>query len=114
SGVLVAPGSISDETANRLKTAWQENFTGSNLGKIAVLGDGLKYEAMTINAADSQLIEQAKFSGEMICATFHVPPYKLGLGPMPTANNTGTLNQQYYDQCLQPITENIELRLQDG
>jgi hypothetical protein len=33
---------------------------------------------------------------------------------MPTANNTGTLNQQYYDQCLQPITENMELRLDDG
>lgn len=114
SGILVAPGSVSDETAARLKEAWNTNFSGSNLGKVAVLGDGLKYEAMTINAVDSQLIEQLKFSGETICATFHVPPYKLGLGQMPTANNTGTLNQQYYDQCLQPITENMELRLEDG
>jgi HK97 family phage portal protein len=114
SGILTAPGAIGTETAARLKEKWEENFTGGNVGKVAVLGDGLKYEAMTITAVDSQLIEQLKFTGEMICAVFHVPPYKLGLGPMPTANNTGTLNQQYYDQCLQPITENMELRLDDG
>lgn len=114
SGILTAPGSISDETAQRLKTLWETNFSGSNIGKIAVVGDALKYEAMTITAADSQLLEQLKFTGEMICATFHVPPYKLGLGQMPTVNNTAALNQQYYDQCLQVIIENMELRLTEG
>jgi HK97 family phage portal protein len=114
SGILTAPGAISDETAARLKAAWETNFSGSNIGKVAVLGDALKYEAMTITAVDSQLIEQLKFTGEMICATFHVPPYKLGLGQMPTVNNTAALNQQYYDQCLQPIVENMELRIDDG
>lgn len=114
SGLLTAPGSISDETANRLKTAWQDNYSGSNVGKVAVLGDGLSYQAMTITATDSQMIEQLKFTGEMICATFHVPPYKLGLGQMPTVNNVAALNQQYYDQALQPIVENIERRLKEG
>lgn len=114
SGVLIAPGAISPETALALKTKWDENFKGGNIGKVAVLGDGLKYEAMTITAVDSQLIEQLKFSGETICAAYHVPPYKLGLGQMPTVNNTGTLNQQYYDQALQPIVEGIELMLEQG
>lgn len=63
SGLLTAPGSISDETANRLKTAWQDNYSGSNVGKVAVLGDGLSYQAMTITATDSQMIEQLKFTG---------------------------------------------------
>lgn len=114
SGILTAPGAISDETAARLKAAWDTNFTGSNMGKVAVLGDDLKYQAMTINATDAQLLEQLKFTGEMICATFHVPTYKLGLGQMPTVNNTAALNQQYYDQCLQAIIENMELRLTEG
>lgn len=114
SGILTAPGAISDETAARLKAAWDTNYSGENAGKVAVVGDGLKYEKMTLTAVDSQLIEQLKFTGEMICATFHVPPYKLGLGPMPTVNNTSALNQQYYDQSLQPIVENMELRLDDG
>lgn len=114
SGILTAPGAISDATAARIKQHWDENFTGKNAGKVAVLGDGLSYQQMTITATDAQLIEQLKFTGEMICAVFHVPPYKLGLGPMPTVNNTGLLNQQYYDQGLQPIVESMELRLDEG
>lgn len=114
SGILTAPGAISDTTAARIKQHWDENFTGKNAGKVAVLGDGLSYQQMTITATDAQLIEQLKFTGEMICAVFHVPPYKLGLGPMPTVNNTGLLNQQYYDQGLQPIVESMELRLDEG
>lgn len=114
SGLLIAPGSISPESAARLKAAFETNFSGQNAGRIAVISDGMKYEAMTITATDAQMIEQLKFTGEMICATFHVPPYKLGLGPMPTVNNVAALNQQYYDQALQPITEGMELRLDEG
>jgi HK97 family phage portal protein len=113
-GVMTAPGPISDETADRLKASFQENFTGENVGNLLVLGDGLKYEAMTISAKDSQLIEQLKFTGEMICAVYHVPPYKLGLGNMPAADNLGALNQQYYDQCLHPLVNGIEGRLDIG
>ena len=57
-GVLTAPGAISDETAARLKVAWSTNYSGENAGKVAVLGDGLKYEAMAVTATDAQLIEQ--------------------------------------------------------
>jgi HK97 family phage portal protein len=113
-GVMTAPGAISDETAARIKASFTESFSGENLGKLLVMGDGLKYEAMTITAHDAQLIEQLKFTGEMICATFHVPPYKLGLGPMPTVSNTAALNQQYYDQCLHPIVDGMERRLDEG
>lgn len=114
SGVLTAPGTIPPETAARIKASWQENYSGTNAGKVAVLGDGLTYVATSITAVDAQLIEQLKFTGEMICATFHVPPYKLGLGPMPTVNNVSALNQQYYDQALQPIVEKMELRIDEG
>lgn len=114
SGILTAPGAISNETAERLKTSWDTNYSGANIGKVAVLGDGLTFKEMSVTPEDSQLIEQLKFTGEMICATFHVPPYKLGLGQMPTVNNVSALNQQYYDQALQPIVENIERRLKDG
>ncbi len=113
-GILTAPGAIPAETAARIKEQWDANYTGPNAGKVAVLGDGLEYKAIGITATDAQLLEQLKFTGEMICATFHVPPYKLGLGQMPTVNNVAALNQQYYDQALQPIVESIELRLAEG
>lgn len=114
SGLLTAPGAISDTVAARLKTTWETNYSGVNMGRVAVLGDGLKYEAMTVNAHDSQLIEQLKMSGEMVAACYHVPGYKIGVGNAPSVNNTASLNQQYYDQCLQYIIEKLELRLDEG
>ncbi len=114
SGILVAPSAISEETAKELKNNWEANFGAGKVGKVAVLGDGLKYEQMTIDAVDAQLIEQLKMTAEMVAACFHVPPYKIGVGAMPTVNNTAQLNQQYYDQCLHHIIETMEERLDIG
>ncbi len=113
-GILTAPGSISDDTAKRLKDYWDQNFSGKNAGKVAVLGDNLKYEAMRAKAVDSQLIEQLKWSAEVVCSVYHVPPYKAGVGSMPTYNNIQSLNVEYYSQCLQILIESIEICLDEG
>ncbi len=113
-GVLTAPGAIGDETAARLKAYWETNFTGANVGKVAVLGDGLKYEAMTVNAVDAQLIEQLKWTAENVCTCFHVPPYMIGVGPPPPYANIEPLQQAYYAQALQSPIENLELCLDEG
>lgn len=114
SGILVAPGNISPESAKALKEQWEANFSGDNSGKIAVVGDGLKFEAMRMNAVDSQLIEQLKWNSEVVCSTYHVPPYKLGIGPVPAINNIEALNQEYYGQALQILIEEMEECLDFG
>jgi HK97 family phage portal protein len=114
SGILTAPGNISNDDAARLKAHWEEKYTGVNAGKVAVVGSGLKYEAMTISAVDAQLIEQLKWSGETVASCFHVPAYMIGIGDPPSYNNIQALNQQYYSQCLQVIFESIELCLDEG
>ena len=48
-----------------------------------MLGDNLTYSAMAMNAVDSQLIEQLRWIVEVVCSTFHVPPYKIGIGQQP-------------------------------
>ncbi len=113
SGILSAPGQISDENAARLKAHWEINYGSGSIGKVAVLGDGLKYESMTIPAADSQLIEQLRWTVEDVARCFHVPLHKLGMG-QPTLNNIGALNQDYYTQCLQSLIESVELLLDEG
>lgn len=113
-GILTAPGAISDETAARLKAYWETNFSGDNAGKVAVVGDGLKYEAMSVKAVDAQLVEQLKMTAETVCSTFGVPPYKIGVGAQPLNNNVEALDQQYYSQCLQIHIESIELCLDEG
>lgn len=113
-GVLTAPGAISDATALRLKEYWEANFTGNNAGRVAALGDGLKYEAMRMSNVDAQVIQQLAWTDEKICSVFHVPAYKVGAGQMPTHNNIEALTQDYYSQCLQILIESMELVLDDG
>jgi HK97 family phage portal protein len=114
SGVLTAPGAIGDETAKRLKDSWDKNYSGENVGKVAVLGDGLAFSPMATNAVDSQLIEQLKWTAEIVASTYHVPPYKIGVGQMPTYNNIQSLNVEYYSQALQRLIEDAELCLDEG
>ncbi len=113
-GVLTAPGAINQETADRLKAYWDANYTGDNVGKVAVLGDGLKYEAMAVNAVDAQLIEQLRWTGETVCSCFHVPAYMVGIGPPPPYANIEPLVQQYYNQCLQSLIMSLEACLDEG
>lgn len=114
SGILSAPGAINDEIAKRLKDHWENNYSGVNVGKVAVLGDGLKFEPMRETAVDAQLAEQLKLTAEMVCTVFGVPPYMIGVGPPPNYNNIEALSQQYYSQCLQSLLESIELLLDEG
>lgn len=113
-GVLTAAGTIDEITANRLKKHWEENFSGDNIGKVAILGDGLKYEAMSVNALNSQLIEQLKLTDEKICTAYHVPKYKVGVGDPPPYNNIQALNIEYYSQALQRHIEDAEECLDVG
>jgi len=113
-GILVAPGNISNETALRLKTAWDTKYTGENRGKVAVLGDGLKFEKIGSSAYESQLIDQLKWTAEVCCSVHHVPGYKVGVGQVPQATSVQSLNLEYYSQGLQRLIEDAELCLDEG
>lgn len=114
SGILTAPGAISNETATRLKESWDANYSGDKIGKVAVLGDGLKYEQMSVTASDAQMVEMAKFSAEMICATFHVPAFKIGAGTIPAGQKVADLNEIYYADCLHGLMDAIQTLLAQG
>ena len=113
-GILVAPGNISKENAERLKEQWQSGYTGPNAGKVAVLGDGMKFESLGRNAVDSQLIETLKWTDERVCSVFHVPAYKVGVGAAPSYNNVEALDRAYYSDCLQSPIEEFEAAMDDG
>lgn len=114
SGILTAPGDIKQETATELKAYWESNFSGSNAAKVAVLGDGLQYQAMTMNAVEAEVIDQLKWTAEVICSTYHVPPFMVGLGAEPNAGGVQDRTLRYYTQCLQLHLEAIELCLDEG
>lgn len=112
-GILSAPGAISPDAATRVKTTWETNYTGINAGRVAVLGDGLTYTPLSPTALDTQVVEQLKWTGETIAATFHVPAYKLNIGAAPAVSGA-QLDTEYYKQCLQRLIEDFETCMDEG
>lgn len=114
SGILSSPVTISPTKSEELSTIWNSQFGGGNTGRVAVLGDGMSFTPMRMTAVDSQLIEQDKHTSELICAAFHVPPWKLGIGQMPAYTSPEVANLTYYTDCLQAHVEDWEACMDAG
>ena len=77
SGVLEHPGTIKDP--GKVRDAWQSQFGGSsNVGKIAVLEEGMKYTPISISPEQAQFLETRKFQINEIARIFRVPPHMVG------------------------------------
>ena len=78
-GVLSMPGRLSAEGANRLREAFNRVHSGAQgAGRIAILEEGLKFEAISTNAKDSDLDSMKKFVRQQIAAAFNVPSHRVG------------------------------------
>lgn len=113
-GILTAPASLSDDDAEALKSYWNENYNGKNSGKIAVIGADMKFTPFAMNSADSQLVEQMRYSDEQICQPFGIPPFKIGIGSIPAGLGVDAINQLYYSDALQAPIESMENLLDEG
>jgi HK97 family phage portal protein len=109
SGILTSPQAITPEKALEMSDLWNARFGGSKSGGVAVLGGGLTFAPMRMSAVDSQTIEQLKWTAETVCSTFHVPPWKVGIGAQPAYTKPEIANQAYYSDCLQSPIEQWEL-----
>jgi HK97 family phage portal protein len=113
-GLLMAPQNLSTEQRQQIKDEWEQRFSRINLGRVAVLEGGMKYEKMPLTAVETQMIEQLKWSAETVASVYHVPPYKIGVGALPSYNNVQALNVEYFSQGLQAPIEEIEEALDHG
>ncbi len=114
SGVLSAPGNIQDNTADRLKREFEANFSEGNMGRTAVLGDGLTWESMVMTSVDAQLIEQLKWTIEDVARCFRVPMFLLNDVTKMTYKNSEQAGQMYFSGCLRYHVEGIEARLSNA
>ena len=116
SGILQVPGEIDEAQAELFKNKWQQNYGGAqNAGKVAILGGGLEFKPVAMNAVDQELVSQLEWTAEQVCTAFGVPPWMIGVGDTPNfSGGVEALNQQYYSQCLQQHIESIEAKLDEG
>lgn len=111
SGQLVSASPIQPDQADKIEKKWEEKFGEGNQGKTAILGFGLKWEPITINAVDAQLIEQLRWSVEDVARVFRVPPFLLGDSSKVTYRNSEQLGRAYLAGCLGYHVQALQERL---
>ncbi|WP_286876823.1 MULTISPECIES: phage portal protein [Pantoea] len=110
SGFLSSETALNEEQRERLRR-YMQNFTSSkNAGKIMVLEGGMKYQGVTMNPEDAQMLESRSFSIEEICRWFRVPPFMVGHADKQSswASSVEGMNLQFLTNTLRPLLVNIE------
>lgn len=79
SGILRAEGVIKSDEAQRMKNDWMAAHGGpDNSHRVAVLANGLQWQAIGISSEDAQLLETRQFQVTEIARIFRVPPHMIG------------------------------------
>lgn len=112
SGVLETDKILSEEAAKRLKAQWEQFQAGvQNTGRTAVLEEGLKWKALSLNAVDLQFINQQQMSVQDIARFFGVPTRKL---MQPDTSKGSTIiqeDQSYVNETVAPDLDMLEQKI---
>ena len=108
SGIISTDAVLNREQLTSLRTAFEEQAKGMAAGKIPVLAGGLKFQPLSINSQDAQLVEAQRMSLEDICRVFGVPPPLVGELSHATLNNAETLVQHFLSMSLGSYLEHTE------
>ncbi|MBP6861354.1 MAG: phage portal protein [Neisseriaceae bacterium] len=110
SGILSVDSVLTPDQRKTLRENMTAYAGSSNSGKMMVLESGMKYQGISLNPEQSQLLETRGYDVEEICRIFKVPPTLIGFMSKQSswASSLEGLNQQFLTYTLLPILKNIE------
>lgn len=112
-GILVHPGKLSKPAKDNLKAGWEMAHSGlANKHRVAVLEEGVKWEAVGIPPADSQFLETRKFQATEICRLFRIPPHMIGDLDRATFSNIEHQSLEFVIHTIRPWTVRWEQAIQ--
>jgi HK97 family phage portal protein len=112
SGVLEHPGFLSLDAVGNIRSDWEKVHSGAdNAGKVAILWEGMKYNAIGMTADDMQFIESRKFQVAEIARIYGVPHHLLGDLERATCSNIEQQNIEFVQYVLAPYCAKWEQRL---
>ena len=112
-GVLEHPGVIKD--IQRVKDSWNSAYQGTgNAHKIAVLEEGMKFQAIGIPPEQAQFLETRKFQINEIARIFRVPPHMVGDLEKSSFSNIEQQSLEFVKYTLDPWVVRWEQSLQQS
>ena len=110
-GVLSTESRLDELQAKAYREMWEAAHSGDRSGGTAVLGNGLKYQAIAMSAVDSQWLENRKFQRSDIAAFYRVPPHKINEMESATFGNIEHQSLEFVRDTLIPYATKIEQRI---
>lgn len=110
-GLLMSDQVLKAEQRKQIRGMLTEYAGSERAGKVAVLEAGLKYQQLTVNPEDAQMLETRQFSVEQICRLFGVPPVMVGHAANGTTTWGSGIEQlilQFTKTCMRPMLKRIE------
>ena len=107
--VLSHPGKLQPEAVRNLRKSFESQWSGpANAHRVAVVGDGVKPEAMRITANESQFLETRAFQVAEICRLFNVSPGLVGAAETQTYASAEQDMLRLRELTLGPLAEGHE------
>jgi HK97 family phage portal protein len=101
-GVLKMPGTLSKDARDNIEKGWRQAHTGGNQHSVAVLEEGLEFQAIGIAPEEAQFLETRNFQIDEVGRMFGVPPHMLMQNNRSTFNNVEHQGQEFATYSMQP------------
>lgn len=111
SGIISVDAALTDKQKRDIKSSWQQAFgshQGGQTNGVAVLEGSMRYNPITINPTDAQLLESRQFNIPEIARFFLINPVKLFDLTHANYNTLEATNLSFLTDTLQPIIAKIE------
>ena len=102
-GVLEHPRALTPEARKNLRASWEGLHRGAaKANRIAILEEGMKFNAISVNPRDAQFIEGRAFQILEIARWFRIPPHMIGDLSRATFSNIEEMGISYVNDTLMP------------
>ncbi len=114
-GVIEHPGKLSDVAEKHLSDSWEAIHAGVRRShRIAILGEGAKFNKIGISPEDAQLVESRKFTVTDIARIFGVPPPMIGDFNVAGWHSITQQDTNFGKHCIRPRVRRIEQKIEQS
>ena len=109
-GYLTTPGDAAPDSDEllRIRAEWESTHGGSdNASRVAILGGGLKWEAIASSAKDMDFVNQRTFSRDEILSLFRVPKTIVGITDDVNRSNADASIYVFALRTIKPLMQTL-------
>jgi len=113
SGILTAPAEkkIKPEDKTQMRQDWEDQNSGYNRRRTAVLDGGMTFTPLAISQADSEFLASKNYSRQEICGLFGLLPSQIGDTSRVAGETFAQQQLTFLVDCLRPWLNKIQQEL---